>query len=138
MLTVKGRSAMKGSDVPTVQGVTAVPQLEDIQVRLPQIRVHNPVRVDAELLVRGFLPVQIDEGSAGRPDLDHEQRRAGELRAADLVMRTTTRSGSNSVCGPSSTAGSGTTQRSSGQAPLKMPYSRPPPPGEPLSAVDSR
>ena len=40
-------------------------------------------------------------------------------------MRTTTRSGSNSVCGPSSTAGSGTTHRSSGQTLLSTPYSRP-------------
>ena len=31
-----------------------------------------------------FLPVQVDESGAGRPDLDDEQRRLGELRAADL------------------------------------------------------
>jgi hypothetical protein len=36
-------------------------------------------------LVRGFLPGQVDECGAGGPDLDGEQRRLGELRAADLV-----------------------------------------------------
>ena len=44
--------------------------------------------------------------------------RGGSVNFAPPIwsMRTTTRSGSNSVCGLSMTAGSGTTQRSSGQA----------------------
>jgi hypothetical protein len=63
----------------------AVPQLEDGQLRLGRVRVHDPVRGDAEPLVRGFLPVQVDQGGAGRADLNDEQRRLDELRVADLV-----------------------------------------------------
>ena len=53
------------------ESVTAVPQLEDGQLRLGRVRVHDPVRGDAEPLVRRFLPVQVDEGGARRPDLNH-------------------------------------------------------------------
>jgi hypothetical protein len=63
----------------------AVPQLEDGQLRLGRVRVHDPVRRDAEPLVCGFLPVKVDERGAGRADLHDQQRWLGELSAADLV-----------------------------------------------------
>ena len=50
------------------ESVTAGPQFEDGQLRLWRIWVHYQVRGDAEPLVRGFLPVQVDEGGARRPE----------------------------------------------------------------------
>jgi len=63
MVTVKGRSAVNGPGVFAAGSVAAVPQLEDGQFRLWRVRVHDPVRGDAEPLVRGFLS---GSGRSGR------------------------------------------------------------------------
>jgi hypothetical protein len=65
MLTANGRSAVKGPDALATRSVTALPPLEDGQFRLGRVRVQDPVGRDAEPLVRGLFPVQVDERGAG-------------------------------------------------------------------------
>jgi enoyl-CoA hydratase len=69
-----------------LEDVTAVAQFEDGELGPCRFRVHDPVRRDAELLVRRLLPVQIDERGARRADFDHQQRRRRELCAAHVLQ----------------------------------------------------
>ena len=89
-----GEGAVGGERPWRLRGgsVTAVPQLEDGQFWPWRVRVHDPVRGDAEPLVRGFLPVKVDQGGTWRPACRREvaeelglDRPAGRVLAVDWV-----------------------------------------------------
>ena len=78
MLTVNGRQAVECLGRFRRENIAAVPQFEDGQPLQGRVRVHHPVRRDAEPLIRGFLGsclVMIDLGEvlrAGRPPVGIE------------------------------------------------------------------
>ena len=102
------------------ESVTSVPQLEDGQLRLWGVRVHDPVRGTPNFSYAAFFLFRSIRAVLG--DRISITSSGGSVNFAPPTwsMLTTTRPGSNSVYGPSSTAGSGTTHRSSGQALLRM------------------